>query len=48
MKKYIKQEVPLNSFIAPNEIISIIDLLISDKNTNFTGSDFIVDGGQSI
>ena len=28
--------------------ISIIDLLISDKNTNFTGSDFIVDGGQSI
>ena len=48
VKQYINREVPLKSFILPKEIISIIDLLISDKNTNFTGSDFIIDGGQSI
>ena len=48
VKQYINQEVPLRSFIMPKEIISIIDMLISDKNSNFTGSDFIIDGGQSI
>lgn len=48
VQKYINQEVPLKSFIKPQEIFPIIDMLISDNGKNFTGSDFIVDGGQAI
>ena len=48
VQKYINQEVPLKSFIKPQEIFPIIDILISENGKNFTGSDFIVDGGQSI
>lgn len=48
MQKYINQEVPLKSFIKPQEIFPIIDILISNNGKNFTGSDFIVDGGQAI
>lgn len=48
VQKYINQEVPLKSFIKPQEIFPIIDILISDSGKNFTGSDFIVDGGQAI
>jgi len=48
VQKYINQEVPLKSFIKPQEIFPIIDILLSDNGKNFTGSDFIVDGGQAI
>ena len=48
VKKYIHSHVPLKSFILPLEIIAIIDMLLSEKGNNFTGSDFVIDGGQSI
>jgi 3-oxoacyl-[acyl-carrier protein] reductase len=46
--KYINQEVPLKSFIKPRDILPILDILISKNTVNITGSDFIIDGGQSI
>lgn len=46
--KYINKEVPLKSFIDPSDILPIIDVLISKNGNNVTGSDFIIDGGQSI
>jgi 3-oxoacyl-[acyl-carrier protein] reductase len=47
VKNYIKNNVPLNSFIQPKEIINIIKL-ISNETQNITGSDFVVDGGQTL
>ncbi len=46
--KYINKEVPLKSFIYPHDILPILDVLISKNANNITGSDFIIDGGQSI
>ncbi len=46
--KYINKEVPLKSFIYPYDILPILDVLISKNANNITGSDFIIDGGQSI
>ena len=46
--KYINKEVPLKSFIYPRDILPILDVLISKNGNNITGSDFIIDGGQSI
>ncbi len=48
ISKYINQEVPLKSFIKPNDILPILDILISKGAENITGSDFVIDGGQSI
>jgi 3-oxoacyl-[acyl-carrier protein] reductase len=47
VKNYIKNNVPLNSFVQPKEIINIIRLL-SDETQNITGGDFVVDGGQTL
>ena len=48
VNKYINTQVPLKSFIQSKEIIAVIDLLLSEKGNNFTGSDFVIDGGQSL
>ena len=40
--------MPLKSFIKPNDILPILDILISKGAENITGSDFVIDGGQSI
>ena len=40
--------VPLGKFIDPLDIAHITAFLISDKATNITGQNFIIDGGQSI
>ena len=45
--KYIKQNVPSNKFINPDEIFNICELIISQKNINLIGSNIILDGGQS-
>ena len=45
--KYIKKNVPSNSFNNPKEIYEIIKILLT-KKTNFLGSNIILDGGQSL
>lgn len=45
IKRYIKSNVPLNSFIVPKDITNLIKFLINNKK-NITGSDFVIDGGQ--
>ena len=45
---YINKNVPLRKFISAKDIISIIKLLHAKSGDNITGSDFIIDGGQSL
>ena len=46
--KYIKKNVPLNKFGDIDDISSMIVYLASDKSKFITGSEFVIDGGQSI
>jgi len=48
VKKYIKKEVPLNSFCKPEAIFEMCLLLSNKSGNTITGSNFIIDGGQSI
>lgn len=48
VKKYIKKAVPLNSFCKPEAIFEMCLLLSNKSGDAITGSNFIVDGGQSI
>tara|TARA_A100000164_G_scaffold376906_1_gene414912 strand:- start:302 stop:1018 length:717 start_codon:yes stop_codon:yes gene_type:complete len=48
IKNYIKKNVPLKTFISVDEIYNTIRLLSDSNSKNITGSDFILDGGQSI
>jgi 3-oxoacyl-[acyl-carrier protein] reductase len=48
IKDYIKKNVPLNKFINPNEIINICEYLIDENNDSITGSNFIIDGGETL
>ncbi len=48
VKKYIKNNVPLNSFIYPQQIFDACNLLLNLKNKIITGSNFVIDGGQSL
>jgi 3-oxoacyl-[acyl-carrier protein] reductase len=45
IKRYIKSNVPLKSFVDSQEIINLIKFLIYNSK-NITGSDFVIDGGQ--
>ena len=47
IKKYIKNNVPLNSFIFPDQIFDLCNY-ISKNGKNLTGSNFVLDGGQSL
>lgn len=47
-KKYINQNVPTKSFVSASEIFNIIQMILKSDSKNITGSDFIVDGGQSL
>ena len=47
IKKYIKNNVPLNSFIFPDQIFDLCNY-ISKNRKNLTGSNFVLDGGQSL
>lgn len=48
VKKYIKKHVPLNSFISPEQIYETCNYLTNKSNNLITGSNLIIDGGQSI
>jgi NAD(P)-dependent dehydrogenase (short-subunit alcohol dehydrogenase family) len=48
VKKYIKKNVPLNTFCDPNHILALCNLLISAQGSFFQGSNIIIDGGQSL
>jgi len=45
--KYIKNKVPLNKFAEIDDISSMVIYLASDKAKFITGSEFIIDGGQT-
>jgi NAD(P)-dependent dehydrogenase (short-subunit alcohol dehydrogenase family) len=45
---YIKKNVPLNNFCKPENIFLLCEFLMDDKNDSTTGSDFIIDSGQSL
>lgn len=48
VKNYIKKNVPLNNFCKPENIYSLCEFLIDDKNKSTTGSNFTIDSGQSL
>jgi len=47
IKKIIKEKVPLNIFGETKDISSIVVFLLSQKAKFITGSNFIIDGGQT-
>jgi 3-oxoacyl-[acyl-carrier protein] reductase len=47
-KKYIKDNVPLNTFCSTEQIFEMCKYLLSKSGNNITGSDFIIDPGQNL
>ncbi len=47
IKSYIKDNVPLNSFIFPEQIFHLCNYINSNKK-NLTGSNMVLDGGQAL
>ena len=45
--KFLDKNVPLNKFCEPEEIFNIVKLLISEKNKSISGSNFVIDAGQT-
>ncbi len=45
--KFIKNKVPLNNFCKPDDIKKLCDYLFSEAGNFFTGSNFVIDGGQT-
>ena len=45
--EYINKVVPMNSFIYPKNIYDLIRFIIDKNNHSITGSNFIIDGGQT-
>jgi len=48
VKNYIKKNVPTNKFCNPEEVFMLCDYLFNNKNSNFLGSNIVLDGGQSL
>ena len=48
IKKYIKNNVPLNSFCNPKQITDLCNYLFSKSGDYITGSKFIIDGGETL
>ncbi len=48
IKKYIKDNVPLNTFCNPEQISDMCDYLFRKSGDNITGSKFTIDGGESL
>lgn len=46
--KYIKKNVPMNKFCKPEDIAELVNHIIISKNNITTGSNFIIDGGESL
>jgi len=47
-KSLIKQNVPLNKFGTTEDVTELVSYLVSNKSKFITGSNFVVDGGQTI
>jgi len=47
IKNMIKKNVPLNKFGKPEDISMIVSILLSNKTQFITGSNFVIDGGQT-
>ena len=47
IKNMIKKNVPLNKFGKPEDISVIVSILLSNKTQFITGSNFVIDGGQT-
>jgi 3-oxoacyl-[acyl-carrier protein] reductase len=45
---YIRQNVPLNTFCRPEEIFNLCKYLSIENNSAITGSNFIIDGGETL
>tara|TARA_A100001015_G_scaffold308550_2_gene406353 strand:- start:4673 stop:5392 length:720 start_codon:yes stop_codon:yes gene_type:complete len=48
IKKYIKDNVPLNNFCNPNQIIELCNYLFGKSGDYITGSKFIIDAGETL
>jgi 3-oxoacyl-[acyl-carrier protein] reductase len=46
--KYINSNVPNKKFISADDIFEITKIFLNDNSGNITGTDFIIDGGQSL
>ncbi len=44
---YINKQVPMKSFIYPKNIYDLLKFIIDNKNKSITGSNFVIDGGQT-
>ena len=47
IRKYIKNNVPINSFGTPNDIFEVCKMISENKSNFITGSLFKIDGGQT-
>jgi 3-oxoacyl-[acyl-carrier protein] reductase len=45
--KYVKENVPLNKFGSPKDIANAVFFLSSEENNFITGSNLLIDGGQT-
>mgnify|MGYP001403287215 CR=1 FL=1 len=45
---YINSNVPLKNFCKPNQIKELCDYFFSESGNFITGSNFVIDGGQTI
>jgi 3-oxoacyl-[acyl-carrier protein] reductase len=45
---YIRQNVPLNTFCSPEEIFNLCKHFSTENNSAITGSNFIIDGGETL
>ena len=48
VSQYIKSKVPLNSFIYPKQIYELCNYILTENGDYITGSNFILDAGQSL
>ena len=48
VSKMIQNLVPANKFGSLSDIVNITSYLVSEKSKFITGSNFIIDGGQTI
>ena len=47
-KSLIKKTVPLNKFGSTDDVAELVSYLLSNKSRFITGSNFVIDGGQTI
>ena len=47
-KSLINRTVPLNKFGSTEDVTELVSYLVSNKSKFITGSNFVVDGGQTI